>query len=80
MNVITCVIHLPSMQVSYTIRGFLKPRLFEMREAVLRDEESHDVIIQFKSGLFWLRPMMCGSHPKRRQLELKNEILTYSIS
>ena len=58
--------------VRYTIRGFLKPRLFEMREAVLRDEESHDVIIQFKSGLLWLRPMICGSHPKQRRLELKN--------
>ena len=54
----------------YTIRGFLKPRLFEMREAVLRDEESHDVIIQFKSDLFWLRPMICGSHPKQRRLDL----------
>ena len=67
-------------KLPYAIRGFLKPRLFEMREAVLRDEESHDVIIQFKSGLFWLRPMICGSHPKRRRLELGNYILTYSIS
>ena len=62
--------HTTEGEFMYTIRGFLKPRLFEMREAVLRDEESHDVIIQFKSDLFWLRPMICGSHPKQRRLDL----------
>ena len=51
-----------------------------MREAVLRDEESHDVIIQFKSGLFWLRPMVCDFHPKQRRLEFNNYDRTYSIS
>ena len=70
--VILVIFRLSAELREYTIRGFLKPRLFEMREAVLRDEESHDVIIQFKSGLFWLKPMTCGSHPKRRRLELKN--------
>ena len=46
----------------YRHRGFLKPRLFETTFSCLRDGITQDVIIQIKSGLFWLRPMICGCH------------------
>ena len=46
----------------------------------LRDEKSQYVIIQFKLGSFWLRPMVCGFHPKQTRLESNDHVRIYSIS
>jgi len=46
----------------------------------LRDEKNQDVIVQFKLGLFWVRPMLCGFHPNQTRLESNNCAGTHSIS
>ena len=46
----------------------------------LRDEENHDVIIQFKSSVFWMKAIYQRSKAKQTRLELDNHILTYAVS